>query len=89
MSILEFLIIPLLLFISGAVGIFLNRKNLILIIISIELLLLAINLIMIISSAYLDDKIGQFFTLFVLIVAASETFKSTNYFLKICLSFKV
>jgi len=54
-------------------GIMLNRKNVILIIICVELILLAINFTFLISSFYLDDLIGQLFTIFILVVAAGES----------------
>ncbi|MEM9440845.1 MAG: NADH-quinone oxidoreductase subunit NuoK, partial [Pseudomonadota bacterium] len=53
-------------------GIFLNRKNVIVILMSIELMLLAINLNFVAFSAYLGDLAGQVFTMFVLTVAAAE-----------------
>jgi len=54
-------------------GLFMNKKNLLIIIMSIELMLLSVNVCFIISSIYLDDRIGQLFTLFVLTVAAAES----------------
>ena len=62
-----------LLFFIALSGFFLNKKNLLITIMSIELMLLSVNLCFIISSVYLDDRIGQFFTLFVLSVAATES----------------
>ena len=61
------------LFALGIFGIFLNRKNVITILMSIELMLLAVNFIFLVSSVYLDDRIGQIFALLVLTVAAAET----------------
>nr|YP_010147295.1 NADH dehydrogenase subunit 4L [Coscinodiscus wailesii]QQP21856.1 NADH dehydrogenase subunit 4L [Coscinodiscus wailesii] len=60
-------------FIIGILGVVVNRKNILIIIISIELMLLAVNLNFIVFSIYLDDIIGQLFVLFVLTVAASES----------------
>jgi NADH-quinone oxidoreductase subunit K len=69
----DFLFISFILFLLGILGIILNRKNIIIILISIELILLAVNLNFIIFSVFLDDLIGQIFSLFVLTVAASES----------------
>jgi len=60
------------LFIIGILGVFITRKNLILILISIELMLLAINLGFIFFSYYIDDLIGIVFSIYVLTIAASE-----------------
>nr|YP_009402825.1 NADH dehydrogenase subunit 4L [Compsopogon caeruleus]ARX96185.1 NADH dehydrogenase subunit 4L [Compsopogon caeruleus] len=68
-----FLSIILILFLVGILGILFNRKNIILILMSIELLLLAINFNWVFFSFYLDDIIGQIFAILVLTVAASET----------------
>ena len=59
-------------FTLGVFGIFLNRKNVIIIMMSIELILLAVNLNLVAFSAHLGDMVGQVFTLFVLTVAAGE-----------------
>jgi len=67
------LLISLILFIIGLLGIFLLKRNLIIILMSIELVLLAINFNFIIFSVYLDDVIGQIFTLLILTVAAAES----------------
>jgi NADH-quinone oxidoreductase subunit K len=60
------------LFVIGIFGIFLNRKNVIIILMSIELMLLSVNINLVAFSAYLGDITGQVFTLFVLTVAAAE-----------------
>ena len=60
-------------FFIGLVGIILNRKNILIIIMSIELLLLAVNLNFATFSIYLDDMIGQIFILFILTIAATES----------------
>ena len=60
------------LFVTGIFGIFLNRKNVIVILMSIELMLLAVNINFVAFSAYLGDLVGQIFTLFMLTVAAAE-----------------
>ena len=68
----EYLIVAAILFTLGVVGIFLNRKNIIVILMSVELILLAINLNFVAFSAFLGDLVGQVFALFVLTVAAAE-----------------
>jgi len=70
---LKYLIVNLLLFLIGMIGIFATRKNIILILICVELMLLSINLNFIVFSVYLDDLVGQVFSLFVLTVAAAES----------------
>jgi NADH-quinone oxidoreductase subunit K len=60
------------LFVIGIFGLFLNRKNIIVLLMSIELILLAVNINLVAFSAYLGDLTGQVFTLFVLTVAAAE-----------------
>lgn len=68
-----FLKITTILFFIGIMGLVLNRKNILTAIMSIELLLLSVNLNFIIFSIYLDDVIGQLFVLFVLTIAATES----------------
>ena len=60
------------LFVLGIFGIFLNRKNVIVILMSIELMLLAVNINLVAFSVHLQDLVGQIFTMFVLTVAAAE-----------------
>ena len=67
------LLSTILLFIIGLVGLILNRKNFLIVIISIELLLLSIDLNFVIFSIYLDDILGQIFVLFILTIAATES----------------
>lgn len=71
-TISHFLTVSALLFVIGVFGIFLNRKNVIVILMSVELILLAVNLNFIAFSAHLQDLVGQVFALFVLTVAAAE-----------------
>ncbi len=71
-SIFNYIIIATILFSIGLVGILLNRSNLLVVLISIEVLLLSIDLNFIAFSVYLDDIVGQLFALFVLTLAASE-----------------
>ena len=68
----HYLILASMLFTIGVVGVFLNRKNVIIILMSLELILLSISLNLIAFSAFLNDSIGQIFSLFILTVAAGE-----------------
>ena len=68
----HYLILSAILFSIGIVGIFLNRKNLIVLLMSIELILLAVNTNFIAFSHFLEDLAGQVFVFFVLTVAAAE-----------------
>ena len=68
----HYLTVAATLFVIGIFGIFLNRKNVIIILMSIELVLLAVNINLVAFSAYLGDLTGQVFTLFILTVAAAE-----------------
>jgi len=68
----HYLTVAAVLFTLGIFGIFLNRKNVIIILMSIELMLLAVNLNLVAFSTYLGDLMGQVFALFVLTVAAAE-----------------
>ena len=68
----HYLILAAILFTLGVFGIFLNRKNVIIILMSIELILLAVNINLVAFSSHLGDLVGQVFALFVLTVAAGE-----------------
>jgi NADH-quinone oxidoreductase subunit K len=68
----HYLVVAAILFTMGVLGIFLNRKNLIVILMAIELILLAVNLNLVAFSAFLHDLVGQVFAMFVLTVAAGE-----------------
>ena len=68
----HYLTVAAILFTLGLFGIFLNRKNVIIILMSIELMLLAVNINFVAFSTYLNDLVGQIFALFVLTVAAAE-----------------
>ncbi|MCK6392223.1 NADH-quinone oxidoreductase subunit NuoK [Zoogloea sp.] len=72
LSLSHYLILAAILFALGVVGIFLNRKNLIVLLMAIELMLLAVNLNFIAFSHYLGDAAGQIFVFFILTVAAAE-----------------
>ena len=69
----HYLTVAAMLFAIGVVGIFLNRKNVIVILMSVELILLAVNINFIAFSTHLNDLSGQVFSLFILTVAAAET----------------
>ncbi len=69
---MHYLILAALLFTIGVFGIFLNRRNVIVILMSIELMLLAVNINFVSFSAALNDITGQVFTMFILTVAAAE-----------------
>ncbi len=68
----HYLTVAALLFVLGIIGIFLNRRNVIVILMSIELMLLAVNINLVAFSQALNDLVGQVFSLFVLTVAAAE-----------------
>ncbi|MCH2549439.1 MAG: NADH-quinone oxidoreductase subunit NuoK [Alphaproteobacteria bacterium] len=68
----HYLIVAAILFTLGVFGIFLNRKNVIIILMSIELMLLSVNINLVSFSAFLNDLVGQVFAMFVLTVAAAE-----------------
>ncbi len=68
----HYLTVAAILFTIGVFGIFLNRKNVIVILMSIELILLAVNINLVAFSAFLNDLVGQVFAMFILTVAAAE-----------------
>ena len=68
----HYLTLAAIIFVIGIIGIFLNRKNIIIILMSIELILLAVNINLVSFSIYLQNLVGQIFTMFVLTVAAAE-----------------
>ena len=68
----HYLTLGAIIFTIGIVGIFLNRKNIIVILMSIELILLAVNINLVSFSVFFNDLIGQIFALFILTVAAAE-----------------
>lgn len=71
-SLSHYLTVGAILFTLGILGIFLNRKNVIIILMSIELILLAVNINLVAFSAFLGDIVGQIYALIVLTVAAAE-----------------
>jgi NADH-quinone oxidoreductase subunit K len=68
----HYLIVAAILFTIGVCGIILNRKNIIVILMSVELILLAVNINLVAFSSFLGDLTGQIFSLFILTVAAAE-----------------
>lgn len=73
MDLVKYLTVSMILLLLGISGIFLNRKNIIIMLMSVELMLLAVNLSLLVFSVYLDDIVGQIFALLVLTVAAAES----------------
>ncbi len=68
----HYLAVGAILFVLGVLGIFINRKNVIVLLMAIELILLAVNINLVAFSAFLNDMVGQVFAMFVLTVAAAE-----------------
>jgi NADH-quinone oxidoreductase subunit K len=68
----DFLVVAAVLFTLGVLGIFLNRKNVIIILMSVELILLSVNINLVAFSTHLNDIVGQVFALLILTVAAAE-----------------
>ncbi|NTU77775.1 MAG: NADH-quinone oxidoreductase subunit NuoK [Alphaproteobacteria bacterium] len=69
----HYLVLAAILFTIGVLGLFLNRRNVIVILMAIELMLLAVNINFVAFSAFRHDLIGQIFSMFILTVAAAET----------------
>ncbi len=63
----------ILLFLTGIFGILLNRRNILIVLMCVEMILLSVNLNFIVFSVYLDDFLGQVFSLFILTIAAAES----------------
>lgn len=68
----HYLVVSAILFVMGVLGIFINRKNIIIILMAIELVLLSVNINLVAFSVFLGDMVGQVFSMFVLTVAAGE-----------------
>ena len=68
----HYLTVAAMLFTLGVFGIFLNRKNVIIILLSVELILLSVNINLVAFSSYMGDLVGQVFTMLILTVAAAE-----------------
>lgn len=71
-GLVHYLVVAAILFALGVLGVIANRKNLIVMLMAIELILLAVNLNLVAFSAFLQDLVGQVFAMFVLTVAAGE-----------------
>ena len=72
-SLAHFLTVAAILFVLGVLGIFLNRRNVLILLMAIELMLLAVNMNFVAFSHYLGDMAGQVFVFFILTVAAAES----------------
>nr|WP_199796974.1 NADH-quinone oxidoreductase subunit NuoK [Erythrobacter sp. NAP1] len=72
MGIEHYLVVGAILFVLGVLGIFLNRKNVIVILMAVELILLSVNINLVAFSAFMGDLVGQVFAMMVLTVAAAE-----------------
>jgi NADH-quinone oxidoreductase subunit K len=72
-QLISYLSVNTILFFVGALGLVLNRKNILIILMSIELMLLSVNMNFILFSVHLDDVLGQVFVIFILTVAAGES----------------
>lgn len=73
MDFIGFLMISFTLFFFGVAGVFLNRKNVLIVLMAVELMLLSVNFMLLIVSSFLDDRYGQVFAIFILTVAAAES----------------
>lgn len=71
-TLMHYIILSAIIFVIGVCGIFLNRKNIMVFLMSIELILVSVNINFVSFSTYLDNILGQIFTMFVLTVAAAE-----------------
>ena len=71
-TLMHYLVLAAILFVIGITGVFINRKNIIVILMSIELMLLSVNINFVAFSSHLNDLTGQIFTIFILTVAAAE-----------------
>jgi NADH-quinone oxidoreductase subunit K len=71
-GLIHYLSLGAVLFVIGVTGVFANRKNIITLLMSLELMLLAVNINFVAFSYYLNDLVGQIFTIFILTVAAAE-----------------
>jgi len=72
-QLISYLSVNTILFFIGMLGLVLNRKNILIILMSVELMLLAINMNFVVFSVHLDDLLGQMFALFILTIAAAES----------------
>lgn len=73
MFLVKYILVSVIIFLISFFGLIYNKKSILIILISIELILLSVNILFIVFSIYLDDIVGQIFTLFILTIAAAET----------------
>lgn len=73
MFLVKYILVSVIIFLISFFGLIYNKKSILIILISIELILLSVNILFIVFSIYLDDIVGQIFTLFILTIAAVET----------------
>lgn len=73
MFLIKYILVSVLIFMISFFGLIYNKKSILIILISIELILLSVNILFIVFSIYLDDIVGQIFTIFILTIAAAET----------------
>ena len=73
MFLVKYILVSVIIFLISFFVLINNKKSILIILISIELILLSVNILFIVFSIYLDDIIGQIFTLFILTIAAAET----------------
>ena len=73
MFLIKYILVSVIIFMISFFGLIYNKKSILIILISIELILLSVNILFIVFSIYLDDIVGQIFTIFVLTIAATET----------------
>ena len=70
---IKYILVSVIIFMISFFGLIYNKKSILIILISIELILLSVNILFIVFSIYLDDIVGQIFTIFILTIAAAET----------------
>lgn len=73
MFLIKYILVSVIIFMISFFGLIYNKKSILIILISIELILLSVNILFIVFSIYLDDIVGQIFTIFILTIAATET----------------
>ena len=73
MFLIKYILVSVIIFMISFFGLIYNKKSILIFLISIELILLSVNILFIVFSIYLDDIVGQIFTIFILTIAAAET----------------
>lgn len=73
MFLIKYILVSVIIFMISFFGLIYNKKSILIILISIELILLSVNILFIVFSIYLDDIVGQIFTIFILTITAAET----------------